>query len=277
MGTLISASRAVAELGSAHVRVLDCSAGPGASDLFVQCHIAGAPWVDLETDLTAPFEDAAIGGRHPLPSVEEFAKTLGNLGVRRDHTVLLYDRSGGVMAAARMWWMLRSIGHADVSVVDGGFDALVAAEAPVSAGHSDAVETEVYVADVSEWNWPQIRMEEVATAVADGATLIDVRSAERYAGLQEPIDLIAGHIPGAINIPLSENLEAGSFKSVAALRQLYAPVIKDQTILQCGSGVTACHTLLAMVHAGFDVPTLYNGSWSQWSRNDNPMVLAPSK
>jgi thiosulfate/3-mercaptopyruvate sulfurtransferase len=209
--------------------------------------------------------------------VKDFAKTLGNLGVRRDHTVLLYDHSGGIMASARMWWMLRSIGHTEVYVVDGGFDALVAAEAPVSVGHSDAIETEVYVADVVEWNWPQVRMEEVASAVADGASLIDVRSAERYAGLQEPIDLIAGHIPGAINIPLSENLEAGTFKSVAVLRQLYAPVVKDQTILQCGSGVTACHTLLAMVHAGFDVPTLYNGSWSQWSRNENPMVLAPTK
>lgn len=179
------------------------------------------------------------------------------------------------MAAARMWWMLRSLGHEQVAVVDGGWAALQAAGAPVSTGKADEPKAQNYDCPNAGWNWPLVEMGEVLEKLhAPSSILIDVRAANRYAGLVEPIDLLAGHIPGAVNVPLGENLRDGYFVPREEIATRYQGLFEQGDVtVHCGSGVTACHTILAMAHAGLPVPKLYNGSWSQWSRNNLPMEL----
>ena len=259
--------------------LLDCRPDERA---YLAGHVRGAFHAQLERDLSAPATEPARGGRHPLPGVETFAATLTRWGVTPDTQVVAYDEQGGANAAARLWWMLRAIGHAGVRVVDGGLPALVA------AGHE--LTTEVPVAPTvpaypaADYSWPLADIEEVERARQDQARrIIDVRAAFRYRGESEPIDPVAGHIPGAINVPLSENLAAdGNFKDSTRLRALYAPIFARspegaplplvgsspaQTIVHCGSGVTACHTLLALERAGLAGAKLYVGSWSEWCRN----------
>ncbi|MEY2963054.1 MAG: hypothetical protein RL754_315 [Bacteroidota bacterium] len=270
MGTIISAHEASALYGSAIF--CDVVAGLGAEAVYKEAHVKGARWVDLETVLSARYSDAKDLGRHPLPSVKQFVKSLGALGISASDTVVLYDRSSGVMAAARMWWMLRSIGHHNTVVVDGGLEALEAAGLAIQSGDIP-VESVEYRCERSHWQWPLLEMNEVLPAIEQGKVVVDVRGAARYAGKEEPIDPVAGHIPGAVNLPLTEVLEQGRFKSIALLTQHFESLKDQEVIMHCGSGVTACHSILAMVHAGYPVPTLYNGSWSQWCRNDLPMNL----
>ena len=179
------------------------------------------------------------------------------------------------MAAARMWWMLRSLGHEQVAVVDGGWGALQASGAPVGMGKADAPQSQNYDCPHAGWNWPLVEMGEVLEKLhAPSSILIDVRATNRYAGLVEPIDLLAGHIPGAVNVPLGENLRDGFFSSREEIAGRYQSLFEQGDVtVHCGSGVTACHTILAMAHAGLPIPKLYNGSWSQWSRNNLPMEL----
>jgi thiosulfate/3-mercaptopyruvate sulfurtransferase len=171
--------------------------------------------------------------------------------------------------------MLRSAGHARVQVLNGGIAPAIAAGVPVSSGPEQAVEKNPY--PVSGWQLGLAGILEVEQAISDpGRLVIDVRDACRYNGESEPIDLVAGHIPGAVNIPLTTNLEAdGFFKSPAELNQNYTRALNGRdpraVIVHCGSGVTACHTLLAMAYAGMEIPCLYVGSWSEWSRTGRPV------
>jgi len=271
MGTVISAASAAALHGSAVF--CDVVAGPNAKAIYTEQHVQGAVWVDLETQLSAAYIDAKDYGRHPLPQPEDFIRTLESIGISNDSKVILYDRSSGVMAAARMWWMLRSLGHQDVAVVDGGLKAMVEASIPIASGEQSYASASYQIQGSPSWQWPLIEMEAIESAVATGNVLVDVRAANRYAGIEEPIDPIAGHIPGAINMPLSEVLANGQFLAPQALKEHFVALAQNQVIMHCGSGVTACHSILAMVHAGYPVPTLYNGSWSQWCRNDLPRVV----
>lgn len=313
---LISAAELERRLSSGSVVLLDARGGPDAAARFAQAAIPGARRVDLETELSAPFTDAAVGGRHPLPDYETFVERVESWGIGPDSAVVVYDDKGGGNAAARAWWMLRAIGLHQVAVLDGGcqhYPNLTAGNPPVPATcprSSLSINRRT-----GHWEWPLATMDEVAQAsqsasgnqpdsnsaqtkpaAPDNAAdlnapvnqvatnskpptplILDVREAFRYRGDSEPIDLVAGHIPGAANCPFLENLDpSGKFLAPADLRAKYHTWLADRSpadvIVHCGSGVTACHTLLAMAIAGFHGARLYVGSWSQWSRNNQPMA-----
>lgn len=256
--------------------LIDARSGPNAKENYEKEHLAGALWVDLENELSEKTGDAAQGGRHPLPTVQNFAKLLGRLGITPKSHIIVYDDKNGANPAARFWWMLRAIGHQKIQVIDGGYQAAINAGFPTSVVNESSNPTSDYPA--GSWLLPIADIDEVAQAAqAEDAVVIDVRESGRYLGQFEPIDLIAGHIPGAINIPFSTNLnEDGSFRSSAELKAKYtealANIDSDKIIVHCGSGVTACHTLLAMAQGGIEIPKLYVGSWSEWSRNDRPIA-----
>jgi thiosulfate/3-mercaptopyruvate sulfurtransferase len=255
--------------------IVDTRSGPDAFERYRTNHVKGALHADLDKDLSKKPADAAVGGRHPLPDINEFGVFLGKLGITPSTHVIIYDDKAGANAAARFWWMLRSAGHENVHVVDGGLDAIVRAGLPMSSEIPQPVVTTPY--SFTEWKLPTVTIDEVKAAVKDeNALVIDVREAYRYRGEREPIDLVAGHIPGAINIPYIDNLtETGGFHAPEELASLYKKAIgtrkPENVIVHCGSGVTACHTLLALEHAGISGTNLYVGSWSEWSRNDLPI------
>ena len=254
--------------------LFDASAGSKAR--FDENHLAGALYIDLNTDL-AEIEDFAIGGRHPLPSLNHFAQTLGKFGIEPTSHVIIYDDKNAGNAAARFWWMLKAIGHEKVQVLNGGFDAAIKAGFPTNDVQEKIIIKNPY--PFSNWKLALADIKEVDIASKNGnQTIVDVRDANRYAGLTEPIDLIAGHIPGAINIPFTENLDKnGNFLSPELLKAKYEKALaglnSENVIVHCGSGVTACHMLLAMDYVGLAIPKLYVGSWSEWSRNNKDMVL----
>lgn len=254
--------------------IIDASAGSKAR--YDEQHLTGSLFVDVNEDLAniGNFEE---GGRHPLPTIEQFAKVLQKLGITKNSHVIIYDDKNGGNAAARLWWMLRSIGHDKVQVIDGGFQAAVKAGFPTT--NKQEIPRSVDEYPIESWKLPLSDINEVEqVAKSDQYMVIDVRDANRYAGLTEPIDTIAGHIPGAVNIPFTENLDAdGHFLAPEILREKYTNQLSslkpENIIVHCGSGITACHTLLAMDYAGLPIPKLYVGSWSEWSRNNKEMIL----
>ncbi len=261
---------------SDYLVIVDASGGPKSKENYLSRHLENAFFADINKDLADIKENAANGGRHPLPATEQFSQALAQLGINPASHVVVYDDMNGANAAARMWWMLKAVGHEKVQVLNGGLQAAEKAGLPLSSGASSPKTSDAY--PISTWNLPQADMSEVEKVAKDERYIvIDVRDEKRYAGLTEPIDLIAGHIPGAINIPFSTNLNSeGLFKSPAELKEKYDLVFGEipvqNVIVHCGSGVTACHTLLAADYAGFEIPKLYVGSWSEWSRNEKEMV-----
>lgn len=274
---LIGPKELLALVQSKKAVIVDASAGPGSNEKYAARHLEGALRADLETQLANVPADASKGGRHPLPEPAQFVEVLKQLGIGPETHVVVYDDKNGANAAARFWWMLKAIGHAEVQVLNGGMEAAVKAGFPVSAQVETASMPEKTY-DTVEWTWPLSNMEEVGKVAEDDSLLvIDVRDKDRFDGKVEPIDLIAGHIPGATNIPFTSNLDAdGFYQSPEVLREKYREALNGRTpekvIVHCGSGVTACHTLLAMAYAEMEIPKLYVGSWSEWSRNDLPMV-----
>jgi len=230
----------------------------------------------LNSQLADIKENLSIGGRHPLPKIENFLETVANLGISSASHVVIYDDKNGSNAAARLWWMLKSIGHEKVQVLNGGFQEAEKIHFPTSSKIEIVTKTPTY--KTKNWKLQIAKMEEVEKASQDkNQVVIDVRDVDRYNGETEPIDLVAGHIPGAINIPFTENLdENGLFLPPNELKEKYSKVLEmvkaENTIVHCGSGVTACHTLLAIAYAGLEIPKLYVGSWSEWSRNDKPIA-----
>ena len=261
---------------SEEIIIIDASAGSKAR--YDENHLTGALFADVNNDL-ANIGDFADGGRHPLPTFEQFEVILGKFGISPDRHVVIYDDKNGGNAAARLWWMLKAIGHEKVQVIDGGFDAAVKAGFPTTNQIETAKAARPY--PIKSWELPLADIDEVEKITkTDNYIVIDVRDANRFAGLTEPIDLIAGHIPGATNIPFTENLDAtGAFLSPELLKAKYtkalAGIQTENVIVHCGSGITACHTLLALDYAGLPVPKLYVGSWSEWSINNKEMILAP--
>ena len=268
------------ELNALKIILIDARAGVNTFENYQKKHLKGARFVDLNRDLAAIPENPANGGRHPLPSAKQFAKTLSALGISPSDHVVVYDDKNGSNFAARFWWMMRAIGHEKIQVLNGGYQAAIQAGFPKNLGNETFEKTDY---PSQEWKLALADIEEVEKARKnDQNIVIDVRDKNRYDGLTEPLDLVAGHIPGAINVPLIENLdENGFFKSANELAAKYKAVIGDKTseniIVHCGSGVTACHTLLAMDYAGLPIPKLYVGSWSEWSRNDREMTLKENK
>ena len=251
--------------------LIDAGSGAATRERYARQHLAGALYVDLDSDLAETPADAKNGGRHPLPSPEKFGQLLRRLGITPQSHVVVYDDKNGANAAARFWWMLRAAGHSNVQVLNGGLQAAIAHEFPMASDIETAVPVAEYL--VTQWQLPLSEIDEVeASALSDDHVVIDVRDASRYNGIAEPIDLVAGHIPGAINMPLTDNVDAnGLFLSPEILREKYTAAIQGvdakNIIVHCGSGVTACHTLLAMDYAGLPIAKLYVGSWSEWSRN----------
>jgi thiosulfate/3-mercaptopyruvate sulfurtransferase len=243
---------------------------------YEKSHLEGALHVDLNSELSDIKEDVAIGGRHPLPEPADFCRLLGDLGISPSSHVVVYDDKNGSNAAARFWWMMRALGHKKVQVLDGGKEAAVKAGFPTKSGIEKPGKMNDY--PVSTWSLPLSSIEELDKVSQDeNYIVIDVRENERFLGKKEPIDLVAGHIPGAVNIPFMKNLdENGDFHSPEVLKNQYSKVFKDkdpsQIIVHCGSGVTACHTLLAIAYAGLEIPKLYVGSWSEWSRNNRAIA-----
>lgn len=260
---------------SNNLLIFDASNNPKARENFDKQHLEGAQFVDINSQLADIKESPANGGRHPLPSAEKFCATLSELGISSESRVVIYDDKFGANAAARFWWMLKAIGHEKVQVLDGGIQATIKAGFPTSDKQENVVKSEY---KCSKWKLPIADLAEVEKASSDKDFLIiDVRETPRYNGETEPFDKIAGHIPNAKNIPFAENLDAeGNFLSPKTLHKKYEKELKkfapEKTIVHCGSGVTACHTLLALTHAGFEIPKLYVGSWSEWSSNDRPVA-----
>ena len=265
---LVSPEQLLAALaaGAAPV-IVDCSfdlADVGAGErAFAQGHLPGAVYANLDLDLAGP--KTGRNGRHPLPARADWAATLARLGVTPARAVVVYDAQGG-MYAARAWWMLLWAGHRAVSVLDGGLGAWKAAGGAVESGA---------VTPVAAAAAYPVGDSLVAMVDADGlqkslgrVTLLDARAGERYRGEVEPLDKRAGHIPGARSRFFKDNLGAdGRFKPAAELRAAFEAfgTAPARVVHQCGSGVTACHNLLAMEAAGLSGSTLYPGSWSEWS------------
>lgn len=237
-------------------------------------HLPGARHADPERHLSRaaePDHDPAKGGRHPLPSLKAFCATVGEWGIGPDSRVVVYDAAGGANAACRAWWMLRSLGLQQVQVLDGGLQAALETGLRLTEEIPEFQPLEPLPA--VRWHATVADIEVVGKlARHPDWKVLDVRSAERFRGETEPFDPVAGHIPGAVNLPYTENLEAdGRFKSPEALRAVYAGLTEglrpDHLVVHCGSGVTACHTLLALEHAGLSGSALYVGSWSEWCRS----------
>ncbi|WP_196054500.1 sulfurtransferase [Nocardia aurantiaca] len=248
--------------GGSRLRLLDVRwalGDPDGPQHYLDGHIPGAVFVDLETELADP--PSAAKGRHPMPDLAHLQKCARSWGVSDGDTVVVYDATGG-MAAARAWWLLRWGGMADVRLLDGGLPAWEQAGGKVVAGDEPAPEPGAVV--LSPGNMPTID--------ADGAAgwqglLLDARAGERYRGELEPVDPRAGHIPGAVSAPTAENLTAaGQFKSLTELRSRFEGFGSGPVAVYCGSGVTAAHQVAALAVAGIDA-ALYPGSWSQWSND----------
>jgi len=269
--TLIDANTLFGELSRGDLVIFDCRfdlarVSWGEAE-FLSAHLPGAFYLHLDRDLSSPITGES--GRHPLPDPNQFARRLGELGVDAQSQLVAYDQGNGAHAA-RLWWLARWIGLRNVAVLDGGYAAWCAAGLPVVQSLAAPVAKSLAVAlDSASW---------VSTAIVDelrrrpGNLLVDARGAERFAGRAETIDPIAGHIPGARNHPFLANLGAdGKFLPAAELRARFSTLLgsvpASGLIAMCGSGVTACHNLLALEHAGLPGARLYAGSWSEWIRD----------
>ncbi len=257
------------------VLIADCRFELGKPDAgraaYDDAHIAGAVYLDLERDLSGPTR--THGGRHPLPDRDAFCRTLGALGVDGTVTVVAYDVPQAAVAP-RLWWMLRYLGHGRVHVLDGGWPAWRAAGLPVSRDIPRPSARRFVPHPRPDL---AVDVQAVRRAAAEGgARLVDSRAPERYRGEVESLDPVAGHIPGAVNLPWTETLdERGRLKPRAALAERFRSLGGGDVVVYCGSGVTACANLLAMDEAGVSGARLYPGSWSDWcSYPDNPVASA---
>jgi thiosulfate/3-mercaptopyruvate sulfurtransferase len=266
----------LASLASANLAIVDCRfdlARPDAGEAaYRESHIPSAVYAHLDRDLSGP--KTGTNGRHPLPSPDALVQTFGRLGIDADTQVIAYDQDTG-MYASRLWWLLRWMGHDAVAVLDGGFARWTAEQRPTTAG-IETRERRTFIGSpragmtVSAADLPAI-------AQSTDGRLIDARAPERYRGEVEPLDPVAGHIPGALNHFYMRNLSAGRFLPPDALRQRWRESLGERAdaagvVSYCGSGVTACHNLLSLEHAGLHGARLYPGSWSEWVADANRPV-----
>jgi thiosulfate/3-mercaptopyruvate sulfurtransferase len=258
------------------LRIVDCrwSLGkPGAGRAaYDEGHLPGAIHLDLDADLADP-DGFGAPGRHPLPSPAAFAAHLGRAGIGDEHLVVAYDDVGGWIAA-RLWWMLDTLGHRDVAVLDGGLAAWTGAGAPLTPEVPVWPPAELHLGDA----WTGVISREELKRRLGSVVLLDARAAPRYRGEVEPIDPVAGHIPTALSAPIDGNLEDGRFRSPAELRARFAALGADgarPVVTSCGSGTSAIHHTIAMRLAGLPDPILYVGSYSDWSRSGEPVATGP--
>ena len=277
MFTTLIAAADLAALDATSVRLFDCRfdlgdphAGEGR---FAAGHIPGAEYLHLDRHLAGPVTPGRTG-RHPLPERDAFRQLLRARGVQEDTQIVAYDDAGG-MFAARLWWMARWAGHAAVAVLDGGYQAWAAGV----RDDADARGTPPLPGHTASPEPVPVTMAEVRDSLHDRSrVLVDARAPDRFDGANETIDPTGGHIPRAVNAPFTDNLAAdGRFAAPTALRRRFETLLGDgfarPVVCYCGSGVTAAHNILAMVHAGLPEPGLYAGSWSEWiTDSDNPVA-----
>jgi len=269
--TVIDANTLSGQISREDLAIFDCrfdlARVPWGEAEYVESHLPGATYLHLDRDLSSPI--TATSGRHPLPDPHRFAARLAELGVGADSQLVAYDQGNGAHAA-RLWWLARWIGIRNVAVLDGGFAAWRAAGLPLERTLS-ARGPKILALSLDSDAW-------VSSEVVDelrqrpGHLLVDARGSERFAGRNETIDPIAGHVPGARNHPFLANLGAdGKFLPAGELRERFATLLgslpASSLVSMCGSGVTACHNLLALEHAGLAGARLYAGSWSEWIRD----------
>jgi thiosulfate/3-mercaptopyruvate sulfurtransferase len=268
--TLIDGATLANRLGDPGLAIVDCRFRLDdvgwAERQYVDAHIPGAVYADLDRDLSGAKDGR--NGRHPLPAPETLAATLGRLGIGPGIHVVAYDEDTGAFAS-RLWWLLRWMGHEDVAVLDGGFAAWQTEQRPTRAGRETAA-ARTFVARPRPRSVVDVGEVTTVLSGAARARLVDARAPERFRGDVEPLDRAAGHIPGAANHFFKDNLdETGRFLPADLLRTRFdrelAGTSPEDVIMYCGSGVTACHNLLAMEHAGLSGARLYAGSWSEWS------------
>ena len=268
---LISAEQVQANLNNSDYLILDVrhdladhQAGRRA---YEQGHIPGAVFLDHEVDLAAP--KTGSNGRHPLPSRQELAQLLQKHGLRDGMQVVVYDAQGALFAS-HVWWMLRWLGHPQVAILDGGWQAWQQLGGAEQSGADQAAQAASGLSIPEQPAMPTVNTDQVLKNLSTPVfTVLDARAAERYRGDVEPMDPVAGHIPDAINRSHVNNLgEQGRFKSPEQLRQEFTALLgqtpAEQIVHQCGSGITACHNLFAMELAGLPGSRIYPGSWSEW-------------
>lgn len=278
--TIVSTDLLAAHLGE--WAVIDCrfdlQSEHWGRDEYRQAHVPGAVYASLNDDLSAP--RTGTNGRHPLPPIEALATLFGRLGIDRSRQVVAYDQDTGSYAS-RLWWSLRYLGHDAVAVLDGGWAKWVRERRPTRGGDESRA-TVTFTPSPR----PEVRvdLDGVATHLGDrGRLLVDARAPERFEGRSETIDRVAGHIPGALNHFFKHNLTAeGTMLPAAQLRENFERLLGSASaadaVMYCGSGVTACHNLLAMEHAGLHGTKLYVGSWSEWSSDPSrPIETGPSQ
>lgn len=273
--TLVDVETVSKRLAEPDWLLIDCRASlgdalQGRRD-WAQAHIPGALHADLETDLSGPTSMAS--GRHPLPSHEAWTATLSGWGITPETQVVAYDGNGGQFAA-RLWWMLHWAGHAHAAVLDGGLVAWQAAGLDLDTSARTRTPTCFQPAWHDDWLITTAGLQEL---LRGNCLLVDARAPERFAGQQEPVDPVAGHVPGAVNHFCNANLDPhGKFLPPGELRRRWSATLggseAGELVSMCGSGVTACHNLLAMAHAGLPRGRLYAGSWSEWIRDPSRAV-----
>jgi thiosulfate/3-mercaptopyruvate sulfurtransferase len=279
---IISAKELAAHLDDPKWIIFDCrfllSQPDEKETYYLKAHIPGAVYAHLDRDLSAPIVPGKTG-RHPLPNPEEAARRFGKMGISPGMQVVAYDDQGGSLAAVRLWWMLRWLGHEAAAVLDGGWQYWLNQDLPVRSGG----ETRPAQAFIGQ---PRSGMYVTSDEVdqlrrSPNYRVIDVRAPERYRGEQEPIDPVAGHIPGALNAPYNENLNnEGRFRTPQELRDVYTKLLGDtpgeRAVFYCGSGVTSIHSILALQIAGMGKARLYAGSWSEWvASRQRPVAVGP--
>lgn len=279
--TLVSSAALAAHLCDPGWRIVDARhdlAQPEhwGEEQFRANHLPGSVFAHVDRDLSAT--KTGRNGRHPLPSPEACAKLFSRLGIGTDIQVVAYDQGSG-MFASRLWWMLRWLGHDAVAVLDGGYDKWTREGRPVTIAAGEPARTTFMIRRIG----PTVSAAEIGTSLASGAlAIVDARAPERFRGEIEPLDPIAGHIPGARNRPYVQNLNPdGTFKPAAVLREEFATLLDStplgRVVHQCGSGVTACHNVLAMEIAGLPGTRLYPGSWSEWCADPSrPVATGPA-
>jgi len=244
---------------------------------FAEGHIPGAHYLHLEDDLSSPITPDS--GRHPLPDPEDLLAKLKGCGLRADRQVVLYDASGGAFAA-RGWWLLRWLGHTSVAVLNGGWQAWLAAGEPMESGVlADPVASPGAAAHCDADALVSAGQLQHALE-SDGCLLVDARAGERFRGEVEPLDPVAGHVPGAANLPFTDHLIDGRFRDAEQLRQRWLALLdgrpSSEVVHMCGSGATACVNMLTMEHVGLSGSRLYAGSWSEWIRDPSrPVETGP--
>jgi thiosulfate/3-mercaptopyruvate sulfurtransferase len=276
LSPLIAPDALAARLADPQVRIVDCRFDLADTDSgrrqYEAGHVPGAVYAHLDRDLSGPIGPTT--GRHPLPAPAQFARTLARWGIVADTTVVAYDQGPGAMAA-RLWWLLRAVGHSRAQVLEGGLAAWQAAGLPVSTEEPPA-RTGAPGPARPFTGW--LTTAEVQAGLAAATLrLVDARAADRFAGRNETIDPVPGHVPGAVNHPFASNLGSGArFLAAAELAQRWSATLGGtaprDAVMMCGSGVTACHNLLALEVAGLRGARLYAGSYSEWIRDSSRPV-----